>query len=202
MKDILTHLGKDKKLKKYVEHIGPLELKPRNQVYLQLCRSIISQQLSTKVAEVIYSRFRALYGKKVPKPQQIIDTPDEQLRAIGLSNAKKEYIKNVCRFFVEHQITDKQLHAMADEEVLNLLAQIKGVGKWTVEMILMFTLGRENVFAVDDLGIQQAMAKLYGIQSVDKRQMKAQMLKQAEKWQPYRTYACMYLWRIKDVKAL
>ncbi len=202
MQHIIAHLSKDKKLKKHIERIGPLQLEPRKQVYLHLCSSIISQQLSIKVADVIYARFLALYGKKLPKPQQIIDTPDEQLRAIGLSNAKTGYVKNVCRFFVEHRITDKQLHNMTDEEVLDLLTQIKGVGKWTVEMILMFTLARENIFALDDLGIQQAMAKLYGINPDDKKQMKIQMLKQAAKWEPYRTYACFYLWRSKDSKQI
>ena len=168
MSDIIIQLSKDKKLKKHIERIGPLQLEPRKQVYLHLCSSIISQQLSIKVADVIYARFLALYGKKLPKPQQIIDTPDEQLRAIGLSNAKTGYVKNVCRFFVEHRITDKQLHNMTDEELLDLLTQIKGVGKWTVEMILMFTLARENIFALDDLGIQNGIKTIYKLQSEKK----------------------------------
>ncbi|MCU0421910.1 MAG: hypothetical protein MUC81_03785 [Bacteroidia bacterium] len=100
-------------------------------------------------------------------------------------------------FFVEHEITDKILHAMADQEVLNMHIQIKMGREVASKMILMFTLGREKVFAVEDFGIQQAMAILYGIQSVDKRQIKAQKLKQVEKWQSYPTYACMYLWSIK-----
>lgn len=194
----VLHLSKDKKLQKLVEQIPRFELEPRKNVYLHLCSSIISQQLSTKVAEVIYKRFLALYGKKIPTPQQIIDTPFEELRSIGLSNAKANYVINVCRFFLENKITDAKLYKMSNEEIVDLLTQIKGVGKWTVEMILMFTLGREDVFAVDDLGIQQAMSKLYNIDAGDKKLMKEKMLDISKKWSPYRTYACRYLWRWKD----
>ncbi len=194
----IPHLSKDKKLQKLVELIPALDLIPRKNVYLHLCSSIISQQLSTKVADVIYKRFLALFNTKIPTPQQIISTPLENLRGIGLSNAKAGYVANVCRFFIEEEITDAKLNKMGNEEVIELLTKIKGVGKWTVEMILMFTLAREDVFAVDDLGIQQAMSKLYNIDSTDKKQMKEKMLKISMRWSPYRTYACRYLWRWKD----
>jgi DNA-3-methyladenine glycosylase II len=200
MNDIIAHLSADRKLKRIIDEIGPLELRPRKQIYLHLCASIMSQQLSTRVADVIYKRFEAIYGNRKPTPQQIIDTPDEQLRAIGLSGAKARYIKNVCEFFVANKLTDQKLHAMDDHEVIELLTQIKGVGRWTVEMILMFALGRENVFAVDDLGIQQAMTRMYAISPENKKQMRLDMEKKARKWEPYRTYACMYLWRFKDKK--
>lgn len=200
MNDIIAHLSTDRKLKLIINYIGVLELKSQKYIYLRLCGSIMSQQLSTKVADVIYKRFEALYDNKVPKPQQIIDTPDEMLRAIGLSAAKTGYIKNVCRFFIENNITDKSLHTLDDHEIIELLTRIKGVGQWTVEMILMFGLGRENVFAADDLGIQQAMCGLYKINPADKKKMKEAMLKKARSWEPYRTYACRYLWRWKDSK--
>lgn len=198
MNDIIAHLSADKKLKPIIDQIGVLEITPQKYIYLRLCSSIMSQQLSTRVADVIYKRFESLYGNKVPKPQQIIATPDEQLRAIGLSHAKVGYVKNVCRFFIENNITDKRLHTLDDHEVIELLTQIKGVGQWTVEMILMFGLGRENVFATDDLGIQQAMCSLYKINPADKKKMKEAMIKKARGWEPYRTYACRYLWRWKD----
>jgi DNA-3-methyladenine glycosylase II len=95
---------------------------------------------------------------------------------------------------------DRKLYKMSNEEVMDFLLPIKGVGKWTVEMLLMFTLGREDVFAVDDLGIQQGMAKVYGIDMTDKKAMKEKMLKLSAKWSPYRTYACLMLWRWKDDK--
>ena len=175
---------------------------PREKVYLHLCKSIISQQLSTKVAKVIFQRFLDLFGKEEPSAKEILKIPVEKFRSIGFSNAKASYVHNVCKFFVDNKITDERLHKMSNEEVLDLLTQIKGVGRWTVEMILMFTLGREDVFAVDDLGIQQSITKLYKLDSSDKKLMKEKMLKISSKWSPYRTYACRYLWGWKDGKEI
>ncbi|MEJ7586031.1 MAG: DNA-3-methyladenine glycosylase [Ferruginibacter sp.] len=194
----LIHLGKDKKLKRIMELQKPYTLQKRKDVYLHLCSSIMSQQLSTKVAAVIYNRFLDLYKNKKPAPQQIVDTPIETLRSIGLSYAKVNYVQNVCRFFLEERITDSKLDKMSNEELIKYLSQIKGVGQWTVEMILMFTLGREDIFAVDDLGIQNSIKKLYKLEALDKKALKEKMLLISKKWSPYRTYACRYLWGWKD----
>lgn len=194
------HLSKDKKMQKLVAAFPNLELKKRKNICLRLCASIMSQQLSTKVADVIFKRFLLLFDGKEPTPQQIADMPHETLRAIGLSNAKVTYVQNVARYALEHGMEDKKLYKMSNEEVMDFLLPIKGVGKWTVEMLLMFTLGREDVFAVDDLGIQQGMAKAYGIDMADKKAMKEKMLKLSAKWSPCRTYACLMLWRWKDDK--
>lgn len=196
--EYIQHLCKDKKLRRVLDEQDALVLEKRKKIYLRLCASIMSQQLSTKVAEVIYNRFLALYGKKEPTAQQILDTPFETLRSIGLSNAKTNYVHNVCRFFIEENITDAQLYKMSNEEVIEKLTKIKGVGKWTTEMILMFSLQHEDVFPVDDLGIQQAMTKLYKLDPSNKKLLYEQMHKVAEKWRPYRTYACIHLWRWKD----
>jgi len=194
----ITHLSKDKKFKKILGIQEPIALAKRKNVYLHLCFSIMSQQLSTRVADVFHKRFLNLYSSKNPTAAEIAATPFETLRSIGLSNAKANYVLNVCNFFIEEKITDAMLYKMSNEEVIRYLTQIKGVGQWTVEMILMFTLGREDVFAVDDLGIQQALCKLYNIDAADKKAMKAQMLAVSNKWSPYRTYACRYLWGWKD----
>lgn len=198
MSHYIQHLVKDKKFRKVLEQQDPHVLVRRKKIYLYLCASIMSQQLSTKVADVIYKRFLALYGKKEPTAQQILDTPFETLRAIGLSNAKTNYVHNVCRFFIEERLYDKHLYKMSSEEVQQKLIQIKGVGKWTTEMILMFALQHEDVFPVDDLGIQQAMTKLYNLDTSSKKLLYEQMHKVAEKWRPFRTYACVHLWRWKD----
>lgn len=190
----LKQLSKDQVLAKTIGETGH-ELKLQKNIPLRLMGSILSQQLSTKVAEVIFKRFLDLYEGKEPKPQQVLDTPDLTLRAIGLSNAKVGYVKNVARFCIDHQITDKLLAKMSDEAIIDLLIQIKGVGRWTVEMLLMFSLGREDVFAVDDLGIQQAMARLYRLDIADKKRLKARMLEISAHWKPYRTYACLHLWK-------
>ena len=192
------HLSKDKKLKKLLEAGVPHQLKKRKNICTYLCASIMSQQLSTKVADIIYKRFIALYAGKEPIPQQILDTPSETLRSIGLSNAKVSYVKNVARFEIESGMDAKKLAKMSNEEVIEYLIVIKGVGRWTVEMLLMFALGREDVFAVDDLGIQNAMIKLYKLDNTDKKQVKEDMLHLSKKWSPYRTYACVHLWRWKD----
>ena len=194
----IIHLSKDKRLKKVIEQQEAYLLVKRKNVYLHLCSSIMSQQLSTKVAAVIYARFLTLYKTKKPTPKQIAETPIETLRGIGLSYAKASYVQNVCRFFIEEKITDAKLDKMSNEELIKYLSQIKGVGQWTVEMILMFTLGREDVFALDDLGIQQGIIKLYNLEGLDKKALKQKMIEVSEKWKPYRTYACRYLWGWKD----
>ena len=194
----IKHLSKDKKFKKILAKQERVTLEKQKNIYLWLCSSIMSQQLSTKVAKVIHQRFLDLYKTKKPTPQQILDTPFEKLRGIGLSNAKVNYVQNVCRFFLEHKLTDARLHKMTDQEVVDILIQIKGVGKWTTEMILMFALGREDVFAVDDLGIQQAITRLYDLDPSNKKKMKERMREISAPWSPYRTYACRYLWAWKD----
>jgi DNA-3-methyladenine glycosylase II len=194
-----NHLAKDKKLATIINE-NHHQLAIQKNIPLRLMRSILGQQLSTKVAQVIYDRFIALYNNKEPKPQQVIDTPNEVLRAIGLSNAKVQYVKNVAIFCIENKITDKKLAALTDEEIVEKLLAIKGVGKWTVEMLMMFSLGREDVFSVDDLGIQQAMTKLYNLDATNKKEMKEKMITISNKWKPYRTYACLHLWQWKDNK--
>lgn len=194
----ISHLSKDKRLKKLVESGTPHQLKKRKNICTYLCASIMSQQLSTKVADVIYKRFLNIYNGKEPTPRKIIDTPFEQLRGIGLSNAKVNYVKNVAQFETDFGMDAKKLQKMDNEEVIAYLTQIKGVGRWTTEMLLMFALGREDVFAVDDLGIQNAMINLYKLDNSDKKKLKEDLLRISQKWSPYRTYACLHLWRWKD----
>jgi DNA-3-methyladenine glycosylase II len=195
--EYMSHLQKDKKLASILTQ-EPFVLKRKKNIPIRLMASIMSQQLSTKVAAVIYKRFLALYDGKEPKVDAVLATPNEALRAIGLSNAKVGYIKNVAQFCIEHGITDRKLATISNESIIELLVQIKGVGKWTVEMLLMFGLGREDVFAVDDLGIQQAMCRLYKIDATHKKTMQQMMLQRAQKWTPYQTYACLHLWNWKD----
>ena len=192
------HLEKDKILRSLISLQDKHEIVKRNHVHLRLCESIISQQLSTRVADVIYGRFLKLFKKKTPSAKDIRAIDIETFRGIGFSYAKAAYVHNVCEFFAEHKLTDAKLHKMTDDELLVLLKQIKGVGQWTVEMLLMFTLGREDVFAADDLVIQQTMAKAYKLDLTDKKQLKADMQRISDKWRPYRTYACKYLWGCRN----
>lgn len=198
MEEYISHLSRDKKLQKALQDHEPFKLQSRKNVCVRLCASIMGQQLSTKVAKVIYHRFLDLYGGEEPTPAQIAATPFDQLRGTGLSNSKTQYVLNVAQFALEQELDDRKLKKMSDEEVIELLTQIKGVGRWTVEMLLMFTLGRPDVFAVDDYGIQVAMKKIYKLDDSSKKDLKEKMLKISAKWSPYRTYACLHLWQWKD----
>ena len=196
--DYREHLSKDKKFRKLIDQREPFRLSKRKHVHIHLCGSIMSQQLSTKVAATIHKRFLNLYEGRTPMPEDILATPFETLRSIGLSNAKTGYVQNVARFALEQGMDARRLGKMDNEEVIVYLTQIKGVGRWTAEMLLMFTLGREDVFAVDDLGIQNAMIRLYKLDREDKRVFREEMLRISQKWSPYRTYACLHLWNWKD----
>ena len=191
------HLKKDLKMAPLLKGEA-YTLKKRKNIPVRLIASILSQQLNTKVAKIIFLRFLDLYNGVEPNMKQVLDTPAETLRGIGLSNSKVNYVHNVAQFFIENKISDRQLYTMEPEAVIELLTQIKGVGTWTVEMLLMFSLGHENVFAVDDLGIQQAMIGLYKIKYATKKELKIKMLKKSAAWAPFKTYACMHLWQWKD----
>jgi DNA-3-methyladenine glycosylase II len=194
----LLHLSKDKKFARLLEGQKTISLSRRRDVPLYLCYSILGQQLSTKVAATIRKRFLNLYQGK-PSPELILATSHETLRSIGLSRAKANYMHNVARFTLESGLDHKLLGKMNNEEVIEYLTRIKGVGRWTAEMLLMFTLGREDVFAVDDLGIQQAMIKIYKLRKDDKKKLREEMLRISAGWSPYRTYACLHLWHHKDI---
>jgi len=193
----ILHLSKDKKFAKLLAGQETMVLSKRRNVYLYLCFSILSQQLSTKVASTIRKRFLKLYPR-TPSPEQILATTHETFRSIGFSGAKANYVHNVARFTLESGLDQKKLGKMNNEEIIEYLTRIKGVGRWTAEMLLMFTLGREDVFAADDLGIQQAMIKIYKLDKNDKKKLREEMIQISAKWSPYRSYACLHLWHHKD----
>jgi DNA-3-methyladenine glycosylase II len=198
MEKALAHLKKDKLLKKVIHKHGPLKTGKSTDLYFHLLRAIAGQQLSVKAASTIWERFLTLFKDGYPDPKKVLKLSDEKMRGIGLSYQKAGYIKNIARFSMEETLDHKKLKSKTDEELIEYLVQIKGVGKWTVEMILMFSMGREDIFPVGDLGIQQGIEKLYGLKFKDKKQLFSQMEKVAEKWRPYRTMACLYIWRHKD----
>ena len=195
--DYRKHLRKDPVLAPLIVNVRELP-GVRGNIPVRLMSAIVSQQLSTRVAAVIWGRFLGLYNRREPSCKRVLETPSEKLRSVGLSEAKVSYVKSVASFCLEHTITAKRLSTMSDEEVIHLLTQIKGVGVWTVQMLLMFSLERPDIFAPDDGGIQQAMAALYGLDYTNKRQLKVSMTAIAEQWSPYRSFACIHLWEWKD----
>jgi len=193
----IQHLSKHDKLRAVIERVQMPPFSPSRRIYYDLLESIVSQQLSVKVADVIFKRFLTLFPDGYPHPEQMLAIDLERLRSVGLSNQKANYLRNVAQFSLENDLESRDWDSMSEAEIIQFLTQIKGVGKWTVEMLLMFTLGRPDVLPVDDLGIQQGMQKLFGIEETGKN-LKARMIELAEPWRPYRTIACRYLWRFKD----
>jgi len=194
----IEHLSKDKKLKKVIDKVGAIKTSKNEDLYFALIRAIVGQQLSVKAAETIFNRFIGLFKEEYPHAKEVLKLSDEKLRAVGLSFQKAGYIRNIARFSIEQSLDYKTLKSKTDEELIEYLVQIKGVGRWTVEMLLMFSLNRHDVFPKDDLGIQTGIIKLYKIEASNKKELHEQMELIAEKWKPYRTLACKYLWRYKD----
>lgn len=198
MKKIIAHLSKDPKLKQIIAEVGDLQFNTdRGELYAALMRSIVGQQLSVKAASTIHGRFITLFEDGFPYPDEVLAFDIETLRSVGLSRQKASYIQNVARFFKENELENKDWSELSEAEIIKYLTQIKGVGKWTVEMILMFSLHRDDVMPTGDLGIQQGMAKLYGLTET-KKALEKRMLEISEPWRPYRTWACSYIWRWKD----
>ena len=157
------HIRKDPKLKEIIKQT--VKLAPSNQkdLFTSLLSAIVSQQLSTKAAATIWNRFIKLFPEEQPTENAILKMDIEQLRAVGLSYQKGGYLKNIASFSLEKTLEYKRLYRKSDDDLIDYLSSIKGVGRWTAEMILMFNLNRPDVLPVDDLGIQQAMTKLYDI---------------------------------------
>jgi DNA-3-methyladenine glycosylase II len=183
-----------------IEQIGPLSVKQRKRgrpddAYGTLVRSITGQQLSTKAAATIYGRLTELYGGRTPTPEEILATDPEQLRGVGLSNAKAAYLRDLAEHVVDGELAVDRLAEMPDGQVIETLTAIKGLGRWTVDMFLMFHLGRPDILPVGDLGIRKAVQIHYGLKELPKA---AEMEQIAEAWRPHRTLASLYLWESLD----
>lgn len=172
------------------------KLKIEKNYFWALCRSIIYQQISGKAAKTISDRFLALFRSGINiKPKDVIDIDINSLYSVGLSRQKASYMKNIAEAFGNKLINDENFLMMNDEEILKQLTMIKGVGKWTAEMFLIFTLRRSDVFPVTDLGVQKGFQIVYDL---DELSTIEQMNEKAEKWKPYRTIVTLYLWYAVD----
>jgi len=168
------------------------KLKIEKNYFWALCRSIIYQQISGKAAKTISDRFLALFRSGINiQPREVLDIDINSLYSIGLSRQKASYMKNIAEAFGNKLINDENFLMMNDEEILKQLTMIKGVGKWTAEMFLIFTLRRSDVFPVTDLGVQKGFQIVYDL---DELSTIEQMNEKAEEWKPYRTIVTLYLW--------
>ena len=190
----IAHLQQaDAKLADLIDQVGPCTLEPRTGTLLDsLTRAIASQQLSTKAAATIHGRFLALYPDAPPTAAQLLDTDDNTLRSVGLSRPKIRYLKDLAQHIEAGLPELEALAQLSDEEIIKILTQVKGIGQWTVEMLLIFRLQRPNVLPVDDLGIRKGFQRLFDLAALPK---KAEMVELAKPWEPYRSIACWYLWR-------
>jgi len=192
--EIIVYLKKDEKLTFAINKINEKVVPELNiDIYVSLLESIVSQQLSSKVAKIIWQRFLILFNDEYPQPERLIQLDIATLRSVGLSNSKANYLKNVAYFTIKNELSFNYLIEKSDEEIIEYLTKIKGVGRWTAQMILMFPLDRLDVFPVDDLGIQTKMKEIYQI-TEEKKDLKIKLLEIAENWKPYRSLACKYLW--------
>lgn len=190
----LNHLRKDRKLAKVIDLVGEFNLSLTKNPFESLVEAIITQQLSAKAADSISARFRAIYGK-FPKPADVIGTSDAKLRKAGLSYMKVSYIKDLSKKVESKEIRLAYMKNLSDEEVVVQLTQVKGIGRWTAEMFLIFSLGRLDVLPVGDLGLRKGIKNLYSLEELPEKE---QIERIAEKWRPYRSVATWYLWRSQD----
>ncbi len=195
-KKALKHLRQDVKMREITKSTTYLELPQSGNVYNELVKSIAYQQISYKAADTIYGRFLQLVGGEYFSPEDVLLLEDDELRAVGFSRPKVTYVQNIARFFQEKALFTFDWNTMTDAEIIKLLTEIKGVGEWTVQMVLIFELMREDVFPAKDLGIQQAMIAVYELKE-EKKHLIKKMNEIAENWTPYRTWATLYLWAWK-----
>lgn len=183
----------DFRLGEVIRSVGKYSIKTTNDPFLSLTRSIISQQLAERVANVIYGRFLGYYNNISPRPEQILLTPDNILKTkVGLSGKKIEYIKDLAARVIDRKLNLALTSEMSDDEIVTQLIQVKGIGKWTAEMFLIFCLGRPDIFPVGDLGLRKAIQKIYTLPELP---TPSTMLAIAQPWKPYRSIATWYLWK-------
>ena len=193
LKRAIPHLKKaDPKLSALLTEIEAPKIRLHKNYFKALVGAIISQQLSDKAAATIMNRFKALYPEDdFPTPNQVLKTRISKIRQAGVSAAKANYIKGVASAIYEGKIDFSLIKRLSDDEVIAELTKLKGIGVWTAEMFLIFSLGREDVFSAGDLGLKNAIKRLYGLKKEPDRK---KLHRIALRWQPYRSYASLYLW--------
>jgi len=197
MKEIYRVLNRDPVLNKVITTTGRLQPLRYKDPYLSLINSIIYQQLSTKAADTIKERFLDLFDDRIPEPELLERISFSRLRTAGLSKQKSAYVKNVAAFALDGGLHISKLRELNDEELIDHITQVKGVGVWTAQMLAMFALRRDDIFPITDLGIRNAIASLYGMRT-SSRTFEQRAQKLSISWQPFRTHACRHLWLYKD----
>jgi 3-methyladenine DNA glycosylase/8-oxoguanine DNA glycosylase len=188
----------DPKLAAVIDRIGACELRPRGPIYQSLFRSVLYQQLAGNAATAIFRRVCAPYGGRIPVPADFMQAADEPLRAAGLSRQKMRYLRELAAAFAEGRLEGRRLARLGDDEIIEAVTTVHGIGVWTAHMLLIFSLGRPDILPVGDYGVRKAMQQLYRLRELPKPPKMEQV---AAAWRPYRSIAAWYLWRSLDVKA-
>lgn len=186
----------DAKLYSYIQRIAIPDFSKRHDSFTELCDTIISQQLSGKAAATIFSRFVKLFTAKKITPEKLLKLSNEKIRSCGASWAKVRSLKDLAQKVKDKTVNLEKLDDMSDDEVKDHLIQIKGIGPWSAEMFLMFSLGREDIFSFGDLGLKKGLMKVYGLK---KEPTQKQIEKIVSKWSPHRTYASRILWKSLEI---
>lgn len=194
---IYTHFKKsDPILYSIAQKVSPLEeLRTRTNHFDSLLRSIINQQLSDRVSEILYERLLALLPNGTLKPEELLKIDDEKIRKAGISYSKIKYMKDLANKIILQEIDLSLISRFEDEKVIQELTKVKGIGRWTAEMFLIFSLARQDIFSHGDLGLRRGIEKLYNLKNPSIEKVEEISVK----WSPYRTYACIILWRSLDI---
>ena len=186
----IRHLSKvDRVMGRLIAQVGPCGLKKHRGGFETMAEIIVAQQLSTQVATAIFGRLKAAAGGRLT-PKVVLDLSDAEMRQAGLSRGKVAYLRDLAKKTLDGTVSFRKLPQLPDEDVISMLTQVKGIGRWTTEMYLIFVLGRPDVFSPGDKGLQAAIARHYGVTNP-----KADLAECSERWKPYRSTACWYLWR-------
>jgi len=188
---------KDNKLAPVIKASGPCRLRPHKDHYGELVGSIVGQQLSAKAAGAIWRRVLELFGGKMPAPGQLIKIDDQKLRDVGLSWAKVRYVKDLAQHVLDKRLDLEHIATMPNEQLIEQLTAVKGIGEWSAHMFMMFGLGRLDILPVGDLGIRKAVMKLYGLKAMPTPEQIITIANK-NKWHPYESVASWYLWQSLD----
>ena len=189
--DALLVLNKDKKLKKIISSVGECKIRTISNPFEALVEAIITQQISDSAGKSISLKFKNLFGKKYPTPSDVAKLTIEQIKSVGLSRMKAEYIFDISQMIVDNKLDFKIFKKMSNEDVISELIKIRGIGKWTAEMYLIFALGRMDIFPLGDLGLINGIKKLYDLENPSTDEI----LEITNSWIPYRTIGTWYIWR-------
>jgi DNA-3-methyladenine glycosylase II len=187
----------DQRLAPLIKQYGPCKIEPHADHYGELVSSIVGQQLSTKAAAMIWLRVLDLFGGKMPKPEQLIKIEDQKLRDVGLSWSKVSYVKDLAQHILDKRLDLDHVATMPNEQLIEQLTAVKGIGEWSAHMFMIFGLGRLDVLPVGDLGIRKALMIHYGLDKMPDPAMCVTIANQ-NNWHPYETVACWYLWKSLD----